>query len=194
MLRPGRKWLAALMVAVLLAWPGVTWGAGFGYGGFNGELGARFGYGQSTHKASVHLFSFLPRWGVFLVRPGTYPNLGGLAVSFVLEGILSAAQAEGDGAEIGITPMLKVGLPLGARAMLFLEGGAGLISESFDSPAVAHAFNFTPQIGGGIDVALMPRLAFTAAYRFRHSSNAGLYKENPAFNVNFVHAGLTYFY
>lgn len=194
MLRPGRKWLTAFLVAVLLTLPGVSWGGGFGYGGFNGELGLRFGYGKSTSKASVHLFSFLPRWGVFLVRPGAYPSMGGLALSFVLEGIISAAQAEGDGAEIGITPMLKVGLPLGTRAMLFLEGGAGIISESFDSPAVAHSFNFTPQIGGGLDVALTSRLAFTAAYRFRHSSNAGIYKENPAFNVNFVHAGFSYFY
>ncbi len=194
MLRPGGKWCAALLVAVLLALPGVSWGDGFGYGGFNGEFGLRFGYGKSTHKANVHLYSLLPRWGVFLIRPGTYPSMGGIALSFVLEGIISVAQAEGDGAEIGITPMLKAGLPLGSRAMFFVEGGAGIISESFDSPAVAHAFNFTPQIGAGIDVALMQRLAFTVAYRFRHSSNAGIYKENPAFNVNFVHAGLTYFY
>jgi hypothetical protein len=37
-------------------------------------------------------------------------------------------------------------------------------------------------------------LALTLAYRFRHSSNAGIYDENPAFNVHFVQAGLTYYY
>jgi len=193
MLRTGRKWLAAFMLAALLAVPGVTWGAGFDYSGFNGELGVRFGYGKSTHKADVHLYSLLPRWGIFLIRPG-HTMLGGLSLSFVVEGILSVAQAEGDGAEVGFTPMLKVGLPLGRGAMLFLEGGAGIISESFNSPGVAHAFNFTPQIGGGLDIALMSRLGLTVAYRFRHSSNAGIYKENPAFNVNFFHAGLTYYY
>jgi opacity protein-like surface antigen len=90
--------------------------------------------------------------------------------------------------------MLKLHLPLGTAAKFFIEGGAGLITESFDSPAIAHAFNFTPQIGGGFDIALMPQLGLTLAYRFRHSSNAGLYDENPAFNCHFFHAGLTYFY
>lgn len=194
MLRTGGKGFAAFILAVLLALPMVAWGADFDYGHFNGEFGLRFGYGHSTHKADVNLYSLLPRWGVFLVRPGSYPSAGGIGLSFVLEGIISAAQAEGNGAEVGITPMLKVSLPLGRRAMFFIEGGAGLIAESFDSPAIAHTFNFTPQVGAGVDIALMPRLGLTVAYRFRHSSNAGIYKENPAFNVNFGHAGLTYFY
>jgi opacity protein-like surface antigen len=193
MLRTGRKWLSAFMLAVLLALPGVTWGAGFDYGNFNGELGLRFGYGKSTHKASVHLYSLLPRWGIFLVRPG-HSILGGVGLSFVVEGIVSIADAEDTGCELGFTPMLKITLPLGRAAMFFLEGGAGMISESFDSPAVAHSFNFTPQVGAGLDIALMPRLGLTLAYRFRHSSNAGIYDENPAFNCHFVHAGVTYYY
>ena len=69
-----------------------------------------------------------------------------------------------------------------------------MITESIDSPALAHAFNFTPQAGGGVDIALNPQLALQVAYRFRHSSNAGIYKENPAFNVNFFQAGLNYYY
>ena len=69
-----------------------------------------------------------------------------------------------------------------------------MITESINSPAIAHAFNFTPQAGGGFDIALTRQLAVSVAYRFRHSSNAGIYKENPAFNVNFFQAGLTYYY
>jgi len=191
MLRTGRKRLIAFMLAVLLALPGVTWGASFDYGNFNGELGLRFGYGRSTQKASVHLYSLLPRWGIFLVKPG---QRWGLGLSFVVEGLVSVADAEDSGFELGFTPMLKITLPLGNAAMFFIEGGAGMITESFDSPAVAHAFNFTPQLGAGVDIALMPRLGLTLAYRFRHSSNAGIYDENPAFNCHFVHAGVTYYY
>ena len=191
MLRPGRKWLAASMLAMLLALPGVTWGEGFDYSGFNGELGLRFGYGRSTKKASVHLYSLLPRWGIFILKPGQRLGLG---LSFVVEGIVSVADAEKTGFELGFTPMVKLSVPLGRAAMFFIEGGAGLITESFDSPAVAHAFNFTPQAGAGVDIALMPKLGLTLAYRFRHSSNAGIYEENPAFNCHFFHGGLTYYY
>ena len=42
-----------------------------------------------------------------------------------------------------------------------------MITESIDSPALAHAFNFTPQAGAGFDIALTPQLAATVAYRFR---------------------------
>jgi opacity protein-like surface antigen len=191
MLRTGRKWLAASMLAVLLALPAVSWGADFDYANFNHELGLRFGYGKNTQKASVHLYSLLPRWGIFLVKPG---QRWGVGLSFVVEGIISVADADETGFELGFTPMLKLSLPLGRSALFFIEGGAGLITESINSPALAHAFNFTPQVGAGFDFALMPHLGLTLAYRFRHSSNAGIYKENPAFNVNFVQGGVTYYY
>ena len=179
------------MMAVLLALPGVTWGANFDYANFHQELGLRFGYGKSTQKASVHLYSLLPSWGIFLIKPG---QRWGVGLSFVVEGIISVADAEDTGFELGFTPMLKLTLPLGGAAMFFIEGGAGMITESFDSPALAHAFNFTPQVGAGVNIALMPHLGLTLAYRFRHSSNAGIYNENPAFNCNFFHGGVTYFY
>ena len=192
MLRTGRKWLGASVLAALLMLPGLVWGASFDYDNFHQELGLRLGYGWSdSHKGSVNLYSLLPSWGIFIIKPNQAWKVG---LSFVVEGIVSVADANNTGFELGFTPMLKLRLPLGTAAMFFIEGGAGMITESFDSPAVAHAFNFTPQVGAGVDIALMPRLGLTAAYRFRHSSNAGLYEENPAFNCHFVHAGITYFY
>ncbi len=187
------KWVLACVLAGALAAPMGALGASFDYANFSGEYGLRFGYGKNMAKSDVKLFSLLPRWGIFIVRPAS-STLGGFGFSFLVEGILSYASATGDGFEIGFTPMFKFSYPLCRSAMIFLEGGAGIISESFNSPAIPHAFNFTPQVGAGVDIALAPRWGLTFAYRFRHSSNAGLYKENPAFNVNFVHAGLTYFY
>jgi len=186
------KWIMVLVLAAVLGLPGGARAADFDYANFQGEYGLRFGYGKSIHKASVQLYSLLPRWGIFLLRPGH--TLGPLGISFVVEGILSVASAEDTGFEVGITPMFKFTYVLFPKALLFVEGGAGLISEGINSPAIGHSFNFTPQVGAGLDIALMPRLGFTLAYRFRHSSNAGIYKENPAFNCNFFHAGLTYYY
>jgi opacity protein-like surface antigen len=190
-----RMWGNGLMVMVLAALmllPGRVQGAEFDVSKFNQEVGLRFAYGKNTRTASVHLYSLLPRWGIFLVPPGK--SLGPFGASFVVEGIASIAGAEEVGFELGFTPMVKFSCLLFPSVLAYIEGGAGLITESIDSPALVHAFNFTPQVGGGFDIALTPQLALSVAYRFRHSSNAGIYKENPAFNVNFFQTGLNYYY
>jgi opacity protein-like surface antigen len=184
-----------LMVMVLAAFvwlPGVVQGAEFDVSKFNQEVGLRFAYGKNTKTASVHLYSLLPRWGIFIEPPGK--RLGPFAASFVVEGIASVAGAEDTGFELGFTPLLKLSCLVFPSVLAYIEGGAGIISESINSPALAHSFNFTPQVGAGVDIALTPQVALSVAYRFRHSSNAGIYNENPAFNVNFFQAGLTYYY
>ena len=186
------KALVALTMALVLGLPVMAGGAEFDLGKFNQEVGLNFAYGKNTKKATVRLYSLLPHWGIFLVRPGQ--KLGPIGLSFVAEGIISVAGADETGFELGITPMLKVSALIFPGVLAYIEGGAGLITESIDSPALAHAFNFTPQVGGGFDFAITPQMAFEVAYRFRHSSNAGIYKENPAFNVNFFQAGLNYYY
>lgn len=186
------KGSVALVLALVLSLAGMAQGAEFDLGKFNYEAGLNFAYGKNTHGANVQLYSALPHWGIFLVRPGT--KMGPFGISFLVEGIISVANAEQTGFELGFTPMFKLSALLFPGVLAHIEGGAGMITESINSPALAHSFNFTPQAGGGVDIALNPQLALQLAYRFRHSSNAGLYKENPAFNVNFFQAGLNYYY
>jgi opacity protein-like surface antigen len=190
-----RMWGNFLMVLVLAACvllPGRVQAAEFDVSKFNQEVGLRFAYGKNTQKANVNLYSLLPRWGIFLVAPGK--SWGPFGASFVVEGIVSIADAEDVGFEVGFTPMVKFSCLVFPSVLAYIEGGAGIISESINSPALAHSFNFTPQVGAGFDIALTSQVALSVAYRFRHSSNAGIYKENPAFNVNFVQAGLNYYY
>ena len=190
-----RMWGNGLMVMVLAACvllPGRVQAAEFDVSKFNQEVGLRFAYGKNTQKATVHLYSLLPRWGIFLMPPGK--SWGPFGASFVVEGIASIAGADEVGFELGFTPMVKFSCLLFPSVLAYIEGGAGLITESINSPALAHAFNFTPQAGAGFDIALTPQVALSVAYRFRHSSNAGIYKENPAFNVNFFQTGLNYYY
>jgi len=186
------KGLMVMVLTVALLLPGMVQGAEFDVSKFNQEVGLRFAYGKNTKTASVHLYSLLPRWGIFLMPPGK--KMGPFGASFVVEGIVSIASAEETGFELGFTPLLKLSCLLFPSVLAYIEGGAGIISESIDSPALAHAFNFTPQVGAGFDIALNTQLALSVAYRFRHSSNAGLYAENPAFNVNFFQCGLNYYY
>jgi hypothetical protein len=185
--------LASLIIIAIL-WPRAPHAAQFDIADSRFHVGLRLAYGHHLKSPPVHLYTILPRWGISLVHSHGSPLPGNLGISFELEGILSVADAEDTGWEIGVTPLLKFTLPLTGGLHLFLEGGAGIIGENFNSPAVPHAFNFTPQVGAGVELALAPRLGLTLAYRFRHSSNAGIYEENPAFNVEFFQAGLIYFY
>lgn len=183
-----------IFLGILFKTPLPATSAEFNYGALKYECGLRLGWGQSFGaREQITLYSVLPRWGMFLTSVHN-PVLGKLRLSFVVEGILSVASAHHEGWEIGFTPLLKLTYPLGTRVLAFLEGGAGIIMEKITSPAIAHTFNFSPQIGAGLDFRLTPQYAITLAYRFRHSSNAGFYNENPAFNCNFVHVGLTHYY
>ncbi len=185
----------SLILVLLAALWGGNWGsaqaAEFDFSKFHYEVGFRLFYGKNTKDAEVRLYGVMPRFGWTFIRPGS-PWLAGFGLSLVLEALFSVAEAEKNGTELGLTPLLKLSYPLGRRALLFVEGGAGIIGEFFDSPSVPHRFNFTPQVGGGLELAVTRQLSLTAAYRFRHSSNASLYEENPAFDVHMLQAGLTY--
>ena len=89
------------------------------------------------------LYSALPHWGLFLVRPGQ--KLGPFGISFLIEGIVSVADAEQTGFELGFTPMFKLSALLFPGVLAHIEGGAGLITESIDSPAIAHPSILRPR-------------------------------------------------
>jgi hypothetical protein len=184
--------LAILIVAIII--PGTLCAADFDIADCRHDLGLRLGYGFSMNGPSVHLYSLLPRWGIILVNPHSSTLPGKLGISFELEGIISIAEAEDTGWELGVSPLIKFTLPVTGFLHPFLEGGIGIITQQFNSPRVPHSFNFTPQVGVGCDIAVASRWAVTLAYRYRHSSNAGLVEPNPGLNVNFLHAGITYFY
>jgi opacity protein-like surface antigen len=188
----GGKAVLAIIMALVLGLPVLARAANFDLDKLNHEVGVNFAYGKNTHGANVQLYSLLPHWGFFFVKPGQ--RMGPFGLSFLAEGILSIASAEQTGSEVGITPMLKLSCLVFPGVLAHIEGGAGLILQSIDSPALAHVFNFTPQIGGGVDIAITPQMAFAVAYRFRHASNAGISEPNPAFNVNFFSAGINYYY
>ncbi len=189
-----RSLILASFLALLVIIPRASQAAEFDIPDCRFNVGLRLAYGHHLKSPPVRLYTLLPRWGVFLIHPHVSSLPGRLGISFELEGILSVAEADNTGWEIGITPLIKFTLPLTRGLHLFLEGGVGIIGENFDSPAIPHAFNFASQVGAGVDLALTQQLGLTLAYRYRHSSNAGLYKENPAFNVQFFQAGLIYFY
>ncbi len=194
MVRLRRFGLAIIFLAGLwLAGAAKPWAAEFDFDRFHHEAGFRLVYGKNAKDADVRVYGVMPRFGWVVLKPGN-PCWGGFGLAVVLEAVFTLAEAEKIGGEVGLTPLLKISYPVGKRALLFVEGGAGVIGEFLTSSAVPHTFNFTPQVGGGVEIALRPQLALTAAYRFRHSSNASLYEDNPAFDVHLFQAGLAYYF
>jgi len=182
------------LAAVLLAAWGPQGVLASDFAAFSKECGLRFGWGRSAHAdENITLYSFLPRWGLFLTDENN-PYLGKLRFSFLVEGQISVADCTHGGWELGVTPLFKVSYPVLDRVLAFAEGGAGIIWENIDTVAIAHTFNFSPQVGAGFDIHLAGGFALTVAYRWRHVSNAGIYDDNQNFNVHFGHLGLTYFY
>jgi opacity protein-like surface antigen len=157
------------------------------------ELGLRYSYGQ-TCKAheTLHFNTVLPRWGIFLTQADN-PVLGKLRLSFLVEGLVGSIQDGNAGWNIGFTPLLKISYPMG-RVLTYIEGGAGVVWENIDSISYAHCFNFSPQVGAGVDIKLINNFALSLAYRFQHTSNAGLYAENPGVNSNYFMIGVAYYY
>ncbi|HZE21901.1 MAG TPA: hypothetical protein VE082_07605 [Desulfobaccales bacterium] len=97
--------LMAMALTAMVLLPGVVRGADFDVSKFHQEVGLRFAYGKNTKTASVHLYSLLPHWGIFLIPPGK--QLGPFGISFIAEGIISIAGAEETGFEVGFTPLIK---------------------------------------------------------------------------------------
>jgi hypothetical protein len=184
----------ALFLMAAVTFSGTLQAAEFDIPDCRFNFGLRLAYGHHLTAPPVRLYTLLPRWGFFLVHPHTSPLPGKLFISLDFEGILSIAEAQDTGWEIGITPLLKFTLPVTKGLHAFLEGGVGIIGENFNSPAIPHAFIFASQVGAGVDIAIAPRWGLTLAYSFRHSSNAGIYKENPAFNVQFFQAGFIHYF
>jgi hypothetical protein len=189
-----RGLILAVLITAAIAIAGTVRAADFDIADCRHDLGLRLAYGASLTSPSVHLYTLLPRWGIILINPHESTLPGKLGISFEVEGILGIAETQDTGWELGITPLLKFTLPLTRSLHPFLEGGVGIITQQFNNPRVPHSFNFTPQVGVGLDIAVASRWGVTVAYRFRHSSNASLVEPNPGLNVNFFQAGITYFY
>ena len=194
LLRPsGRSLVLAVVLICFTLGPPAIPPAAAGFSAARSELGLRYGFGQtSTAHETLYFNTFFPRWGVFLTDANN-PVLGRLRLSLLLEGLVGSITDHNRGWDFGLTPLLKLSYPFG-RILGYVEGGAGLIWENIDSPTYAHTFNFSPQIGVGFDIRLLGGYALSLGYRFRHTSNAGLYKENPGVNSNFFLIGLAYYY
>jgi hypothetical protein len=94
--------------------------------------------------------------------------------------------------EIGVSPLFGK-LTFGeSRLRPFLEGGEGILYTDLRKEHFGTRFQFSSQIGVGLEYEIRPDLAFTIAARLRHMSNAGLGGSNHGLNTYFGLVGLTF--
>jgi hypothetical protein len=76
----------------------------------------------------------------------------------------------------------------------FVGASVGFLYFEKDIPVPRSSrFNFTPEIGLGIQFFLTPKKAVTTGYKFHHMSNANTGESNPGMDSHVFYAGFSFF-
>ncbi len=54
-------------------------------------------------------------------------------------------------------------------------------------------FNFTLELGGGIEIIILENISLTAGYKYHHMSNGQFGEVNPGVDSNIFYTGFTIF-
>ncbi len=82
---------------------------------------------------------------------------------------------------------------------IYLDGGAGLMkttsnvpAESLEEPTGGSSFNFTPQLGVGLTLAVDDQARLFAGIRWYHVSNGQIFEQNPGRDHVYLYAGVSF--
>jgi opacity protein-like surface antigen len=80
------------------------------------------------------------------------------------------------------------------RVQPFIEATGGLLYLSGRTPLFTGTrFQFTADVGGGVEIKLKDKRAFTVGYKYFHISNGNRGFQNPGFDNNLIYVGYTFF-
>lgn len=124
-------------------------------------------------------------------------------VEYVTEANISAnytlSNADGYQAEsysgFGFTPLgFQLNLNRYNTIQPFFKSSAGFMVFKKRFPnQQGTQFNFTLELGGGIEIMLLRNLSFTVGYKYHHLSNGQFGQINPGVDSNIFYSGLTFF-
>lgn len=126
-----------------------------------------------------------------------------LSLEYTLDIFPAAVVFEPDDVRSGNSTIYGAGLsPLGLKVNFgqeswikpFVAASVGFLYFQDDVP-VPHSsrFNFTPEIGVGVQFFLAPKRAVTLGYKFHHMSNANTGSSNPGMDSHVIYAGFSFF-
>jgi len=114
-----------------------------------------------------------------------------VAVVFAPEGVRNGHSTYG----AGVSPVgFKINFGQESWIKPFLAASVGFLYFEDDVPVPGSSrFNFTPELGGGLQFFLTPRRALTLGYKYHHISNAGRSTRNPGMDSNVIYLGYSFF-
>ena len=93
----------------------------------------------------------------------------------------------------GVLPVLTYYFDLGNGLYPYIEGGLGVLYTDLRGYNLGGHFSFMEAVGTGVTYFLNENLALNLGWRFRHISNAELYKDNAGLNSDIFLVGVSYF-
>jgi lipid A 3-O-deacylase len=175
----------ALYAADLLPQPG-SW-----------EFGLRSGYSISQRNVDMVPVHLRVGYTLFKGKKWLFPS-GALEVSAepfasVITSITRPSNRSGS-TEFGLgLPVLTYYFDLGNSLYPYIEGGLGLLYTDLRGYNLGGHFQFLETVGAGATYFLSNNLAINLGWRYRHISNANIYKDNAGLNSSIILAGFSYF-
>jgi opacity protein-like surface antigen len=126
-----------------------------------------------------------------------------VSLEYTLDIIPAAVVFEPDSVRRGSSTIYGAGLsPLGFKLNIgqeswikpFLAAAVGFLYFEKDIPVPRSSrFNFTPELGLGVQFFLAPKRALTLGYKWHHMSNANTGRSNPGMDSHVFYAGFSFF-
>jgi hypothetical protein len=126
-----------------------------------------------------------------------------ISLEYTLDIFPAALVFEPDHVRRGSSTLYGAGLsPIGFKVNFgqqswikpFVAASVGFLYFEDDVP-VPHSsrFNFTPELGLGVQLFLAPKRAVTLGYKLHHMSNANTGRSNPGMDSHVFYAGFSFF-
>lgn len=161
------------------------------------QIAVRSGYSVSSREVDMVPAHLHVGYTVFKGQWGFVPA-GSLEVAVepfasVITYVVFPDQRRGDLELGGLFPLLTYSFDVGSVISPYIEGGLGMLYTGLRGYNLGGHFAFTEVIGTGVTCFVTENVAFSVGGRFRHVSNASLYKNNAGLNSYIAMLGISYF-
>jgi len=162
------------------------------------EVGVRSGYSigqRDVDMVPVHLrIGYTLFKGKAWIIPRGAFEIGVEPFASVITSVANPDKRSGSLELGGVLPFVVYYFDLGYGIYPYIEGGLGALYTDLRGYSLGGHFSFMEMLGTGVTYFLNENIALNVGWRFRHISNAGLYKNNAGLNTDTIMGGVSYFF